>query len=281
MEAMSKPVGAALFAFFLGLRALSAAAETLPPASDFLSQVQSTYDKMRSYSAAGDITSNFSTPGSGSEELHYIFSIKLARPRLYRIEWEERAPNVTMKGAAWSAGDGNFITEPGRASPVQAKDISTALAMATGISGGAAAIIPAIFFGLSTNVLKGLENVTLRQDAGIEGDPCYVVSGKTGTIGVTMWISRKSKLLRQIRDDFNGPMTIPEMTDEQARSILQSMRHVPTAAAIKAMKAQMASARAMLSSGMTGFAIQVHRQIVVDATLSKANFAPQPAPPKK
>jgi outer membrane lipoprotein-sorting protein len=281
LETMSRPVSAALFVLFLSARTLSVAAETRPSVSDFLAQVQATYDKMQSYSSVGDITSNFSVPSFGREEVHYTFSIKLARPRLYRIEWEERAPNVIMSGAAWSAGDGYFITVPGQASPVQPKDISTALSMATGISGGAAATIPAIFFGLSNDSLKASKDAAFTQNADIEGDPCYVITEKTRTIGVTMWISRKSKLLRQIRDDFNGPMKIPEMTDQDAKKVLQSMGKTPTAAAIKRIKAQMASARAMMGSGMTGFSIEVHRQIVVNATLRKADFTPQASPARK
>ncbi len=278
---MLKPVSAVLFVFFLSVRTLSVAAETRPSVSDFLDQVQATYDKMQSYSSVGDITSKFSGTGFGREEVNYTFSIRLARPRLYRIEWEQHAPNMISKGTAWSAGDGNFITIPGLANPIQPKDISTALSMATGISGGAAGTIPEIFFGLSSDRLKAFKDAAFRQDADIEGDPCYVITGKIGTIEMTMWISRKSKLLRQIRDDFNGPMKMPEATDEDVSKVLQSMGQKPTAAGIKQLKEQMASARAMMSSGITGFSIEVHRQIVVNATLHKADFTPQAAPARK
>jgi outer membrane lipoprotein-sorting protein len=278
---MSRPVSAALFVLVLSVRTLSVAAETRPSVSDFLGQVQATYDKMQSYSSVGEITSNISGPGFGREEVRYTFSIKLARPRLYRIEWEERLPNMIFTGAAWSAGDGYFITMPGQASPVQPKDISTALSMATGISGGAAATIPAIFFALSNDSLKPFKDTAFRQDADVEGDPCYVITKKTGSTGVTMWISKKSKLLRQIKDDFNGPMKIPEMTDEDARKDLQSMGKAPTAAAIKQLKEQMASMRTMMASGITGFSIEVHRQIVVNATFRKADFVPQAVPASK
>ena len=278
---MSRPVSAALFVLFLSVRTLSVGAETRPSVSDFLGQVQATYDKMQSYSSVGDITSNISGPGFGREEGRYTFSIKLARPRLYRIEWEERLPNMIFTGAAWSTGDGYFITVPGQASLVQPKDISTALSMATGLSGGAAATIPAIFFALSNDSLKPFKDAAFKQDADVEGDPCYVITKKTGTTAVTMWISKKSKLLRQRRDDFNGPMKIPEMTDEEAKKVLQSMGEMPTAAAIKRLNAQMANVRAMMASGMRGFDIEVHRQIVVNAALRKADFNPQPAPARK
>ena len=96
----------ALFVFFLSTQTLSVAAETRPSVSDLVVQVQTTYNKMQSYSSLGDIILNVSMPGLEREELHYTFSIKLARPELYRIEWEEQAPNMSFRGTAWSAGDG-------------------------------------------------------------------------------------------------------------------------------------------------------------------------------
>jgi hypothetical protein len=70
------------------------------------------------------------------------------------------------------------------------------------------------------------------------------------------------------------------MTDEQAKSVIQSMGQTPTAEAIKSMKEQMNAMRAM-SSGMTGSMIQVQQKIVVNAALSKADFAPQATPAGK
>lgn len=274
---MSKPLGAALFLLLFSVRTLSAGAETRPSVSGFLGQVQATYDKMQSYSSVGDITATVTLPGLTRQELHYTFSIKLARPHLYRIEWEEDALNMAMRGAVWSAGDGNFFTAQGQASPVQAKDMPTALAMATGLSGGAAVVIPAVFFRLSTNGLKYSNDAAFGPDAIIDGDPCYVITEKAGTIGTTMWISQRSKLLRQIRTDVSGPVKIPEMTDEQTRETLRSMGQTPTPEGIKSMKAMMAASQAMMSSGMTTVSTQVQRKIVVNAALGKADFTPPAA----
>ena len=233
---------------------------------------------MQSYSSVGETTLDLFTPAMGSQKSHYTFSIKLARPNLYRIEWEQHSPYMNTSGAAWSAGAGNFISVPGQ-KPMQPKDMSAALSMATGLSGRAAATIPPIFFGLSFNSLKVVD-AAFGPDADIEGDPCYVITGKTKTSGVTIWISRKSKLLRQIRNDISAPTKIPDMTDEQAKSVIQSMGQTPTAEAIKRAKEQMNAMRAM-SSGMTGSMIQVQQKIVVNAALSKADFAPQATPAGK
>jgi outer membrane lipoprotein-sorting protein len=284
LSAMSKAVEAALFVLFLCAGTLSAGAETRPSVSDFLDQAQATYDKMQSYSSAGEVTSNVSLTDVGPVESHYTFSIKLKRPNLYQVQWDQHAPFMNTSGAVWSAGDGNFVTMPGQANPIQAKDMASALSMATGISGTAAATVPSIFFGLNFNSFKHSTAARYGQDADIEGDLCYVITEKTGVNGVTatMWISRKSKLLRQVREDFSGPVKIPEMTDEQTKNVLESMGQKPTAAATKHMKEQMSGMRAMMmSSGMSGSIIQVQRQIVVNAAFSKADFTLQAAPASK
>ncbi len=288
LSATSAAVGTALFVLFLCAGTLSARAETRPSVSDFLAQAQATYDKMQSYSSSGDVTSNVSLTNVGPVESHYTFSIKLKRPNLYRVQWDQHAPFMTTSGAVWSAGDGNFVTVPGQANPIHAKDMSFALSMATGISGTAAATVPSIFFGLNFNSFKPSTAARYEQDANIEGDPCYVITeklnnGKTEASAktLTMWISRRSKLLRQIRQDLNGPVKIPEMTDEETKKVIESMGQKPTAPAVKQMKEQMASMRAMMSSGMLGSIIQVQRQIVVNAALSKADFTLQAAPASK
>jgi len=277
---MSKPLSVVLLGFLLSLRGLSIAAETRPSAANLLAQVQATYDKMQSYLSVGDVTEKISVPTFGPQEAHYSFSIKLARPNLYRIEWEQHAAYMTSSGTAWSAGDGNFVTVPYKTSPVKAQDMATAFSMATGVSGTAAATVPSIFFGLKGDSLRGFTDGTFGPDAEVQGDPCYVISVKTETIGETLWISKKSKLLRQERTDINGAIKIPQMTDEDVKKALQSMGQTPTAEAIKQMKAQMAAMRAV-TSGATGFFIQTQRQIVLNASLHKADFTPPTVPASK
>jgi outer membrane lipoprotein-sorting protein len=88
LSAMSKAIGTALFVLFLCASTLNAGAETRPSVSDFLAQAQATYDKMQSYSSAGEVTSKVSLTNVGPVESHYTFSIKLKRPNLYRVQWD-------------------------------------------------------------------------------------------------------------------------------------------------------------------------------------------------
>jgi hypothetical protein len=82
---------------------------------------------------------------------------------------------MNTSGAAWAAGAGNFISVPGQ-KPMQPKDMTTALSMATGLSGRAAATIPSIFFDLSFNSLKSFTSLkgldaAFGPDADIERRP--------------------------------------------------------------------------------------------------------------
>ncbi len=252
----------------------SSVAQGAPPSpTELLRQTQDTYDSLRSYSSAGEVTSTFSPAGLEPQQFTHSFTMRLARPALYRIEWEQRSANFLMKGAAWSTGEGHFVIGPGQARPDRVKDVSTALSMATGISGGAANTIPGTFFGLGHGPLKALSDAVLGHEEAIEGDPCYLVSGRVAKIGTTLWISKTSKLLRQIRHDFEGPMEMPKIKDDDLRKSLESMNREATDEAVATMKAQMESARKMMSQGMHGFSIEVHRDITVNPPLTPADFA--------
>ena len=80
------------------------------------------------------------------------FTIKLARPNLYRVAWEQTTQSSltstkTKPEAVWSSGEGDFL-DMGMGVQKQASQ-ETALAAATGISGNAAASIPGTFFNMN------------------------------------------------------------------------------------------------------------------------------------
>src|SRR5207249_4762776 len=110
--------------------AIRPAAAQSPDPSQLLRELQTRYESMRSYSATGEVTSvmkmsqapsSDSSHGAvrGPQESHHRFTMKLARPELYRIEWKQQMPNFTMKGAVWSDGAARVVTVPGQATPVE------------------------------------------------------------------------------------------------------------------------------------------------------------------
>lgn len=248
------------------------AGEGVPSAQEVLKQTREAYAALSSYSSVGEVASVLQVAGSEPQESHHQFAIKLARPQRYLIEWERRMPNLISKGAAWSMGEEYLMTVPGQEEVNRAKDLPTALAMATGVSAGAAGTVPVLFFGIEQGALKYLADVRISETAIVEGDECYVLAGG-GKDATTLWISKESKLIRQQRREVGGSAVIPRFRDEDIRQTLKAMNREPTKDAIKGMKAQLEVARQM-ARGMSGSFTEIYRDIVVNAPIADAEFAP-------
>ena len=133
------------------------------------------------------------------------FTIKLARPNLYRIEWEQNSVSPVFSFATaktqsvWSAGQGDFL-EMGAGVQKQTSQ-EMALASATGISGGAAATIPGTFFKMNWgNQLGASEAGQKRQgDEKVGEEDCYVFTSDTNGQATTLWIGKRDFLIHQVR----------------------------------------------------------------------------------
>ena len=108
--------------------------EELSPNKIF-QKVQNVYASLSSYSDEGKIVGTVN-----GVTLITTFTIKLARPNFYRIEWKQQTPFANLGGVVWSAGDGDFMVSGNLVARKEANQ-KMALANATGVSGGAAATI--------------------------------------------------------------------------------------------------------------------------------------------
>lgn len=262
--------GPTLVSIFATSRALGQS----PSAADILAQSRKAYGAMRSYSSVGGVRSTFGDRAP-QEHATTTFTLRLARPDLYRIEWHQGLTKLPFDGAAWSAGDGYFLLTPGQTKPGPAKDLDTALAMATGVSAGVANWVPGVFFDRPQNMFTLLRDVTLGPDETVEGEPCYVLRARLNENATTLWISKRSQLLRQIRSDAaKGPMEMPEPTDDLIRESLRAMNREPTDAAIAEMREMFAHTKKMMAESPSSFSIETQRRIKVDLPLTPADFAP-------
>lgn len=247
-----------------------AAEEIRPDPGELLRKASARYLAMASYSAEGEVVSTIR-----QHTLRHTFSIRLGRPGLYCIQWEQRLhPGFANSGAVWSAGDGDFMLLPGGSEPVRQENRMMALAAATGVSGGAAHTVPSAFVDLPHNFFKAIQQLSLEDDAVIEDDPCYVVSGMTGNQKMVLWISKDTHLFRQRRHVLGAPMPVPELTDEQIKKALATVNREPTAEAIANMRTQMKSVAKQMS-GISGSITETHRNIVIDGPLAKDDFRPK------
>ena len=223
------------------------------PPSDVFKKAQDAYASLNSYTDEGKTVAVVS-----GMTLTTTFTIKLARPNLYRITWEQAVNSaVTNKGAVWSAGDGDFMVM-GNGATLRESNQETALAGATGVSGNAAATIPGTFFKMNWGDQLGGSMAGAKQqpDEKVEDVDCYVFASelKKG-ITRTLWIGKQDLLIHQART-------------------------VSSAAAVKAAMADAAKrqpgiAARLLQSGIQGItSTETHSKIIVNPKLSAADFAP-------
>jgi hypothetical protein len=258
-------------------------------AKQLLRDVQAKYASLQSYSDVGETratitTTPVSTGGTSAtaaakpQESRTKFTIQLARPQMYRIEWDASTDFFSSKGSAWSDGGSHFVRLAGETNRPQ--DTETALAMATGVSGGAANTIPSIFLDLETNGIKSAENPVMGGEEAIEGEDCFVVKVHRDHIDQTFWISKASKLIRQEKMDFSGAFAPEELSHDDAKKVLESMGRTVTEDAIQALRDQMAAMQKMMkASGVQSHSsIETHREIKINDPMSPGDFREKPDP---
>jgi outer membrane lipoprotein-sorting protein len=167
--------------------------------SQILQKAQANYASLTSYSDEGQIVATMSTT-----TITTSFTIRLARPNYYRIEWEQTiepsySTTKTQVQVVWSLGVGNFL-EMGDG-PQNEETRYIALAKATEISGGAAGTIPRTFFNMQWgDPLGGSVFSENRQtDEKVGPVDCYVFTRKLDDQTRTLWIGKRDFLIHQVR----------------------------------------------------------------------------------
>jgi outer membrane lipoprotein-sorting protein len=252
-----------------------------PDPTQLLREVQAKYLSLQSYSDVGEVrstTTMSSSPGEAAKkhEMRSTFTIKLNRPQMYRIEWDDNSG--FSKGSLLSDGESRSINIGDE--PTHPQDTETAMAMATGVSGGAANTIPSVFFDLEANGIKAAENPVLSGEEAIEGDDCYVVKMHREHLDQTFWISKASKLIRQERMDMSGNFgPTEELTDADAKKVLESMGRKATDEAIQQLRKQMAQMQEMMKTAgpQSHSSIETHREIKTNDPMSAVDFREKPA----
>ena len=229
-------------------------AETSLSPAEIFGKAREAYAALTSYTDKGTTVASLN-----GLTITTTFTIKLARPNLYRIEWVQTndsayATTTTKPQSVWSAGDGDFLDMLGQG-PKKQTNQETALSGATGISGGAAATIPSAFFKTQWgNQLGGAElNDKQQADEKVGDVDCYVFShtlkGRTSMI----WIGKQDFLIHQVRT-------------------------LTTAAAMKATMDEAAKVNPSVAAHMPAFvphditSTETHTDIVVNPKLNATDF---------
>jgi RNA polymerase sigma factor (sigma-70 family) len=163
-------------------------------AEEIVQNAQAKYASLSSYSDEGTISS------TAVGKVNLTFTTMLARTNRFRIAWTQNVGTSSVTGMVWSAG--NFILLQRQGSPLQTfSDQQTAIASATGASGGATATIPGNFFQQNWGSHIGKPaRFTKRQAVERIGDvDCYVLTSSNSASTATLWIGRTDSFIHQIR----------------------------------------------------------------------------------
>jgi RNA polymerase sigma factor (sigma-70 family) len=161
-----------------------------------LKKARETYASLSSYSDTGKIVSetvDFSLTNS--------FSVRLARPNLYRIEWKESLGD----GVCWSLGDTNYVH-------VRLNQIWTPIRMEpdprSAIAPSSVLAVPAAFFGKIYSEINwgddlaffaSSPDVVRLADEKIENVECYAFNLEGASPNIYLWIGKEDFLIHQIK----------------------------------------------------------------------------------
>jgi hypothetical protein len=285
---MKKPISVALIT--LGFAWFDVVAQTQPAAvlaaPGIVAKLAANYAGLTNFTVTGRVIEDIDASGGKnpavapkSDELKYdlgtpgrviTFSIRLAKPDFYRIEWSQRiSDSYSQKGATWSSGDGDFLLLADKKRRIEG-GMDMALASATGVSGGVASTLPPIFFQRPTNELQSLGNLALLPEEKIGDDVCYVVSGGLNGQKVILWIT-KDYWLKQKKMILGASMKMPEMSDEDIKKALSAIGQAATPEAVATMRETMKSVQAM-SSKMKGSITEKYETFSANSSAAKESF---------
>jgi RNA polymerase sigma factor (sigma-70 family) len=245
--------GVGAIAVLAGGAATVAISQTSSSASlsvqEIANRSQQAYAALTSYSDEGKTANNV---GSQTVAPH-IFSIKMARPDLYRIAWEQNGGFYMQTGIVWSAGSGNFTVMSATGYRTNTS-MENGLSSAMGVSGGASGSLPGAFFNLNLGTLKTILQLATREaDETVAGVDCYVLTGEFGQRKQTVWIGKQDYLVRQIKNITSAEALKKVMEDQRKK---HPELPLPTSVAGDIQS------------------IETHSNIVVNQQIPAADFAP-------
>ena len=223
---------------------------TDPSAQEIVQRSRDAYAALSSYCDEG-----ISTATVGDNKVApNTFSIKLARPNLYRVEWAQDSGFFNQTGLVWSAGSGDFFKMSHASGTTTNSNMEMALSSATGVSGGAAGSIPGTFFKMNWGNKLGasMQSATRKPDEKIGEVDCYVLAQSLKGNVMIMWIGKQDFLIRQIENE-TGAATLKASMEAEAKK--HPEMHLPTSVAgdVKS--------------------IETHTNIIVNQKFSPVDFA--------
>jgi hypothetical protein len=180
---------------------------------EILQKVGDTYKNLIDYAAKAttvcDIDMSALVPGQKSVRMNATSSLQLGRTNNYRLEWEQTAAGKTIKGAAWSAGKGNFVGYgPIPPSKVKTRELALAPAAASFILSGG---IAELFFSDTNSFADLTKDFTKTNNPNLNAQDNYVLTGEVNHQSVLLWVNKSTFLLTQIEGVLGGNIDEAEL----------------------------------------------------------------------
>ncbi len=173
-------------------------------AQSIIEKMAAQYANASSYQDIG-VVEDVKGEGGGQRETVIKFKTFFARPHFFRFEWTDRSIVTSEErlNVIWNDGKQTYSYYSwGDAGVEKKEDLSLGIAGATGISRGAAHVIPALLMEeVSGFRLTETKNVSLLGEEKFEGEDCYIVRGyHPHNFPIDMWISKRDFLLRKVKE---------------------------------------------------------------------------------
>ena len=235
-------------------------------ASAVLQKSADKYKALESYSDEGTIVSAMDS-GAMKINIETKFSIKLKKPNLYLISWNQKACQGEQAGTVWNNGSQPYLYMGIAKSYSKMQNDEMAIAAATGISGGAAHTIPSLFletFRNGSDYFSQLSNTKLEKSEKINGEDCYVISSGTlsDSLKVTLWISKNTFfVLQQLLVVAPANIKMPEMSDAELENAIKASGEKVTEENKEAMRAALKQRKANLKEAPSVKTTETHSKI--------------------
>ena len=219
-------------------------------ADEIFKRAQAKYASLTSYTDEGNIAVTLN-----GVTLDTSFITRLARPNLYRVEWEQNNGTILKNktGAVWSSGEGDYWSTDFRLRSRTTREV--ALSDNLSPSGGTATSVPRTFFMMKGSELSDLSVAFEKRQADekVEEINCYVLTTEFKGATNTLWIGKKDFLIRQIRTQTSA----------------EAGRSLPTAT-VRGNPQIIATLDRIRFPGIT--TTETHTNIVINQPFSKADF---------
>lgn len=168
-------------------------------AQDVLDRMAEAYAGCKSYRDTGVVKTVF-VNATGDRTLEKPFKTAFVRPDRFRSEYTEKRGGREDRYIVWRNGKEVqtwWDVKPGVEKPAS---LGLALAGATGVSGGSAHTVPSLLLPneVGGRRLTALSEAKRAEDTTLDKAECFRVEGKYVDSHTTLWIDKKTFLVRRI-----------------------------------------------------------------------------------